>query len=246
VFTASLLAFAALAGCDSDSEPAARELREGGEPIGLCTSLPIFWGEVQELGELLTADGPEHWALAELRKRGAVKPLDSLAPKGGALPLSRGSILVMAQPYPLSPEENVALDDWVRAGGRLLLFADPMLTGDSNYGLGDRRRPQDVVLLAPILNRWGLELQFDDSQPFGERIVEISGGTLPVNLPGRFAVAAGATGCETMAEGLLADCRIGRGRMVALADAALFESAAGQDADSRRKMLGLLIERLKE
>ena len=66
---------------------------------------------------------------------------------------------MMIQPRPLSPQENVALDNWVAAGGRLLLFADPALTEDSAFAIGDRRRPQDVVLLSPILARWGLELE---------------------------------------------------------------------------------------
>ena len=66
----------------------------------------------------------------------------------------------------------------MRGGGRVLLFADPMLTRHSAFALGDRRRPQDVVLLSPILARWRLELQFDESHLFDSLV---SGAFGPVH-----------------------------------------------------------------
>ncbi len=128
----------------------------------------------------------------------------------------------MAQPRPLSPSENVALDRWVRGGGRLLLFADPMLTEDSAFALGDPRRPQTSVLLSPILGRWGLELHYDERQPFGEHTGEALGIAVPANLAGRFALGPGSA-CVLSGGGLAADCPIGKGRVLVLADAALFE-----------------------
>ena len=79
--------------------------------------------------------------------------------------LSHVTRLLLAQPRALSGPENVALDAWVRGGGHLLLFADPMMTGESRFGIGDRQRPQDVILLSPILNRWCRDPQFDQNQP---------------------------------------------------------------------------------
>jgi hypothetical protein len=139
-----------LAGC-GDTGESGKKL----EPIGLYTSLPIFWRETHELSGLLDADAPHHWALDVIGSHGTVLPLDSLPVSGGALPLPREGLLVMAQPRSLAPDENVTLDKWVRAGGHVLLFADPMLMGESGFALGDKRRPQDVVLLSPILARWG-------------------------------------------------------------------------------------------
>lgn len=241
---AALAAAALLTGCGNAGSRESRA--NAGTPvvIGLVTSLPIFWREAQDPGELLANNAPPHWALDVLRERGSVRPLDTLAAADGRLPLARSAILLLAQPYPLSPRENVALDDWVRGGGRVLLFADPMLTRESGYALGDRRRQQDIVLLSPILARWGLDLQFDDSQPAGEWQAELAGEAIPVNLPGRFARVPGSRDCSLEAAGLLADCRIGRGHVVALADAAVLEDSPGTATAPRRKMLKLLLDRL--
>jgi hypothetical protein len=120
-------------------------------------------------------------------------------------------------------EENVALDGWVRAGGKALVFADPMLTQDSVFALGDKRRPQDVVLISPILGRWGLELRFDETQSAGLR--KNAGEGVLVSLPGQFASRPGGVDarCAIGPEGLIARCRIGKGRVLLVADAAVLE-----------------------
>src|SRR5205085_2218154 len=118
-----------------------------------------------------------HWAKAALAEEGPLTALDTLTPET----LKGLDRIVMAQPRALSPDENVVLDNWVRGGGQVLLFADPMLTEESRFPLGDRRRPEGTVLLSPILKRWGLELPFDDDQPFGERSVAAQGTAIPVN-----------------------------------------------------------------
>lgn len=189
--------------------------------IALFTTLPILWPERSDFRGLIGSSAPPHWALAILRRRGTLKPLDSLAKVNGNA--ASGGLLVMAQPRPLSPQENVALDRWVRGGGHVLLFADPMLTADSIFGLGDKRRPQDIVLLSPILAHWGLELRFDEDQPAGEHMADWAGAKLPVNLPGRFSLMQGSRNCGLLAGGLGARCIVGKGRVLAVADAALLE-----------------------
>lgn len=192
----------------------------------LFSSLPILWPETDDPGLLLRADAPPHWARTVLEARGGLRPLDTLAvmPAGPDL-------LVMAQPRPLSPQENVAVDGWLRAGGRVLLFADPALTRHSAYAIGDRRRPQDLVLISPILARWGLQLSFAADQPAGDRLAPLLGLQVPVNLAGRFAPVPGSTGCAIADDGLVARCRLGRGWLVAVADAAVLEEGDGQGAD---------------
>ncbi|MDE8650387.1 DUF4350 domain-containing protein [Novosphingobium album (ex Liu et al. 2023)] len=236
----ALIALAALAGCGRAQEARQPVTR----PIGLYTSLPIAWHESARLSDLLDRAGEPHWALATIGRHGALRPLDTLDGPDGKLPLPPHALLILAQPRPLSPRENVALDDWVRAGGRVLLFADPMLTAPSIHPLGDPRRPQDVALLSPILARWGLELQFDETQAAGERTVPLARGALPVNLPGRFR--AGSPDCVPEAGGLLAICRIGAGRVIAVADAALFESGDSPNLAARRAALDTLLARLAE
>jgi hypothetical protein len=199
-------------------------------PIGLFTSLPILWSEGSDLAAEISGAAPPHWAKPALAARGPIQPLDMLSGPPGHAPLDKLKRLVMAQPRALSPQENVALDNWVRAGGHLLLLADPALTEDSAFAIGDPRRPQTVVLLSPILDRWGLELRFDDAQAFGETEREVMDRTIPVNLPGQFATQ-GQANCRLWGGGLAVTCAIGKGRMVALADAAVLER---EDPDGTR------------
>ncbi|HQS98137.1 MAG: hypothetical protein B7X90_05275 [Novosphingobium sp. 17-62-19] len=202
--------------------------------LGLFTSLPILWSETGDLKQLVDAPTKPHWARTALEQRGRLIPLDTL------LDLSALRELVIAQPRPLAPEENVSLDAWVRKGGHVLLFADPMLTQDSAFALGDRRRPQDVVLVSPILARWGLGLTFDEDQPAGVR--ESAGEGLSVNLPGAFTIIAGGHDavCRIGRNGLVARCDVGKGRAVLVADAALLET--GEDENARISGLNGLMD----
>lgn len=156
---------------------------------------------------------------------GRVVPLDSLASPRG-LPLPHDALLVMAQPRALTPDENVALDRWVRDGGRVLLFADPMLTAASHFALGDPRRPETIAMLSPILRHWGMDMRYDPDQAPGQTAQEVFGVRVPVDLPGTLAPASSAR-CRLSGEGLAADCVIGRGRALVIADAAVFD---GEDA----------------
>lgn len=226
-------ALLALAGCNGAEPQPPPELEA--EPVdkpdlGLFTTLPVYWHETADLDEMLAEQRDPPWPRAVLEESFDIVPLDSLA---GAEGLRGIDALLLAQPRALSPQENVALDDWVRAGGQLLLFADPLLTAHSRFAIGDRRRPQDVVLLSPILARWGLALEFVEGQPEGERLIELGGTPVPVNLPGRLRAQEGAADCKIEAGGLLADCRIGAGRAVIFADAALFEEG-GHDHGADR------------
>ncbi|MDE2435437.1 MAG: ABC transporter [Sphingomonadales bacterium] len=209
-------------------------------PVGLFTTLPILWNEAPDVAGMLRTDQPPHWARSALAGKDRIIALDTLSAPGGASPLRPLHRLVIAQPRPLSPDENVALDTWVRKGGRVLLFADPALTEESDFAIGDPRRPQAVVLLSPILRRWGLDLQFDERQAFGGRNVALGKVAVPVNLPGRFALLPGAA-CTLDGEGLVATCQVGRGRVTAVADA---DVLAHEDADGERATaLAALLDR---
>jgi hypothetical protein len=204
----------------------------------LFTSLPIYWAEAVDVAGMIGSQGPPHWARRALEVDHALLPLDAL----DAQALKAGQALLLAQPRPLAPSENVALDAWVRGGGRVLLFADPALTAESKFAIGDTRRPQDIALLSPILARWGLELTFDDSQPLGERLVRDDGTMLPVNLPGRFVLVEGGSACRLAPGGLIARCRIGAGQVTAVADAALLETPRQSGEQVRREALKALVD----
>lgn len=202
--------------------------------IHLFTSLPILWGESHDLAGMI--DAPPHWVAEALRAEGAVAALDSLQ----GLDKGDASLLILAQPRPLSPAENVALDAWVAGGGHVLLFADPLLTEESGFALGDRRRPEGTVLLSPILRRWGLELLFDEGQPAGLRTVEAFGAEVPVELAGQFRVTGRNPACRIEGGGVAVLCRTGKGSVLALADAALLDGRPEGAAARRAALLALV------
>ncbi|MGE3692284.1 MAG: ABC transporter [Novosphingobium sp.] len=215
--------------------------------VGLFTSLPIFWREADDIRTLLNSSGPPHWALEVLWAHGEVKPIDSFLPGGEQSPFGEVALLVMAQPRPLAPQENVALDAWVRGGGKVLLFVDPMLTAGSRFALGDRRRPEDIVMLSPILERWGVRLEFDEEQEGGEIPLSIYGANVPVNLPGRLTQVGAGSQCAIATGGHAAKCRVGRGKVLIVADAALFEPVpARADSAERAKALEQLLTELAD
>lgn len=207
--------------------------------LGLFSSLPIYWNEPGSVSEALDGGAERHWVRAALEEDYRLLPLDTLDGED----LRRLDAVIMAQPRPLAPGENVALDDWVRNGGRLLLFADPFLTEHSRYTLGDKRRPQDVVLLSPILRRWGLELTFDEGQTDDERQVAYRSVSVPERLAGRLRlIESGAPAlCALAASQLIAECRIGAGQVLVVADAALLEADRSPAAVS--PALSALIDR---
>lgn len=196
--------------------------------LGLMGTIPIYWGEAADVSELVNGEAQTHWARPRLETRFALRPLDTLTRSS----LAGLDFLLLAQPRALSPAENVALDAWVRAGGHLLLFADPMLTGETRFAVGDRRRPQDVILFSPILEHWGLRLEFDVDRPAGEELVSVDDAMIPVNRPGRLMAVDGGT-CTVGPDSVLAGCRLGKGQATVLADAAVLDlHGAGSGAEA--------------
>lgn len=187
--------------------------------VGLFTSLPIVWNEAGDLSDMLNPAEEQHWAKAAIERKGQLVPLDTLA----ADKLAGIDRLVIAQPRPLGPAENVALDHWLRNGGKLLLLADPLLTEESRFPLGDRRRPEGTVLLSPILTHWGLELQFDETRPPVEANANVMGVEVPVLLYGTFRLLGDGRNCRLWGNAAAVTCSIGKGRLVALGDAAVLE-----------------------
>ena len=179
----------------------------------LMTGLPLVWGEG---GPFDPASRPAA-AYSALQREFAVRPIDYL----DAAALGRARLLLLAQPRLLEPAELVALDDWVRAGGRALILADPALEWPTRLPLGDLRRPPPVSLLGPLLGHWGLRL--DRAPAPGLSIRHLRDGGVVRRLTtfseGRFAPVG--PDCRTAMAGLLAACAIGGGRALLVADADL-------------------------
>jgi hypothetical protein len=222
-----------LTACEPE-EAARNERLQPSEQLGLMTSLPLYWPLGADVAAIAGGNVSAPWQREVLEQRYVLVPLDTLSPIPGLVagdpdtdPLAGLSRLAIIQPRGLAPADNVALDDWVRGGGRLLIVLDPLLTGDYDLPLGDPRRPSDSALIPPVLARWGLEIVFDEEQGTALRSVPLGEGAITLRLAGevRLLEGAGST-CILAAEGAAARCRIGQGQVTVLADAALFEHAA--------------------
>lgn len=190
----------------------------------LLTSLPLLFGEGFELE---SAPSPLIEAVGETHDVTAIAATD---PRSLAL----GRTLLMVQPRAQTAENLVALDRWVRDGGRLLLFADPRLDWPSELPLGDLNRPPPMFADTGLLGHWGLRLDSPDRP--GPADASLAGASVAASSPGRLA-ATGAS-CRIADSGLVARCTLGKGTAVVVADADLLHEPANQDA-----VLGLLNER---
>ena len=245
-FAAALaaLALTACGGGAAQEQAGVSEERAAKPRLGLFTTLPIYWGEAQDISALIDGGGEPDWVRTELETRFEIVPLDTLE----ADALEGLERVLLAQPRPLAPSENVAFDAFLAQGGKAVIMADPMLTRHSELPIGDKRRPQDVVLLSPILTRLGVELRFDESQPEGERTIYQAGRNYPVNLAGQFVAANDGSSdrsCFALGPGLLARCSNGKGEAFLYADAALLEwEGEGPVPQVRRDALWSLLDPL--
>lgn len=224
---------------------------EGGqaprERLGMMTSLPIYWDDGAGIEDILSGEAQLPWVREALETHYEIVPLDTFASSGtgqgeapAASPLADLRHLLIVQPRGLSPADNVALDRWVRAGGRLIYALDPMLTGSYAVPLGDPRHPTLTGLLPPVLPRWGLQMQFTERQPFELHEVATDFGPMPVMMAGQITLTdEGKQQCQLEADGLLATCRIEKGQVTLVADAVLFELQEG-DPDYADMLLALI------
>ena len=187
----------------------------------MMTTLPLQWSEGGIEADL-AEDAAPHPAFVHLRRQYDVQPIDDLR----TLPTKPGHMLLLAQPRALQPSELVRLDDWVRAGGHVLILADPALQWGSLYPLGDKRRPLFTSMLSPLFTHWGLELVLPmaDEKPMALR--KIGPFHIRTQTPGEWLprTGTGTTSCDIFAQGLAADCRLGKGRALLVADADMLDT----------------------
>lgn len=182
----------------------------------VMTSLPLVWGEG---GAFDPASRPAA-AWQALEREFAPRPVDYLDEAA----LASARLLLLAQPRLLAPEELVAIDAWIRRGGRALILADPALEWPGALPLGDARRPVSSSLLGPLLRHWGVALAAGRPGPAVEEIDTGRGvRRLAMLAPGRFE-AAGPQ-CAPEADFVLR-CRIGAGEAILVADADLLHDRA--------------------
>jgi hypothetical protein len=159
-------------------------------------------------------------ALTALQSRYRVVPISVTSHAD----LGKSQLLLMAQPLAQTAENLVALDEWVRAGGHVLLLADPMLEWPSSRPLGDRLRPPPMFMDTGLLAHWGLRLDAPDRR--GPQKRNLGGYDVLTVSPGTLAGA-----CQISPDRLVADCRVGKGRAIVVADADLLDvSRLGAEA----------------
>lgn len=191
----------------------------------LLTPLPLVWSEQFGL------DQPGSPALGRLEQDYKVTPVD--------LPsqLPPGALLLAAQPRALPAAELVALDAWVRRGGRLLLLADPVLEWPSELPLGAAGRAPIAFPDTGLLQHWGLRLQAPDER--GPRQASLGGQPILTVSPGTLVRTGGA--CAIEDNGLLARCRPGKGRATIIADADFLNlGGGGLDGPTEQNLPALL------
>jgi hypothetical protein len=188
----------------------------------LLTSLPLVF--------------PDHFSLHEggspvlkaLETRYRVVPISVTDPAD----LKRGRLLLMAHPLAQPAEDLVALDDWVRHGGRLLLLADPMLEWPSERPLGDPLRPPPMFMDTGLLAHWGLRLDAPDER--GTRPGRLGGLDIVTDSPGALYGK-----CRIGRDRLVVHCRVGRGEATIIADADFLDA---QRVGGKHNLDALLIE----
>jgi hypothetical protein len=189
----------------------------------LLTSLPLIFGEDFSL----EGGSP---ALKALQSRFRVVPISVTS----SADLAKGRLLMMAQPPAQTAENLVTLDKWVRDGGRVLLFADPMLEWPGKRPLGDPLRPAPMFMDTGLLAHWGLRLDAPDER--GPRIRKLGGYDVLTISPGTLHGR-----CPISPDRLVAHCLIGKGRATIVADADLLDTT-DRDSNAPRNFDALLEE----
>jgi hypothetical protein len=222
------LAAWAIAGPDDKLAPRAAADRPA---LALVTSLPLIFGESFSL------EGGGSPALARLEQRYRVQPIGV----ADAPSLTGHRLLLMAHPRAQPAEALVELDQWVRAGGRLLLLADPRLNWHSQLALGHPLRPPPAFADTGLLSHWGLTLA--GPQPDGPAEVSNGERSILASAPGKLESRGS---CSISGRGFVARCRLGKGLATVIADADFLhvEGEGALDGPTEHN-LDLLVEELE-
>lgn len=175
--------------------------------LGLVTSLPLVFAAQFSL----EGGSPLLSALEEDYEVRALAATDATS-------LEDIDLLFMAHALPQTAENLVALDEWVRGGGEVLLLADPQLAWDTGLPLGHPQAPPYYFGDTGLLGHWGVTLE-------GPIEAETQAG-VTVRGAGRF-VTTGET-CALRHDGFIADCVLDAGKATLVADADFLED--GEDA----------------
>jgi hypothetical protein len=183
--------------------------------VTMLTGLPLRWSGGDDIAAMIAEGISDDPALARLTAAGPVSLVDSLAdhvpPPGGAL--------LIAHPRALAPRELVAIDAFVRGGGRAVVLADALSGWPARHPLGDPRNPPVTSLLTPLLDHWGVTLGAAPAGADDALAVDVRGARLRLSSAGRFERVPPR--CQVFAAGRVARCLIGQGEAWLVGDADL-------------------------
>ena len=187
----------------------------GSPAVTMLTGLPLRWSGGGDITAIIAGGVRDDPALVRLEATGPVSLVDSLVdhvpPPGGTL--------LIAHPRALAPRELVAIDAFVRGGGRVVILADALSGWPARYPLGDPRNPPVTSLLAPLLDHWGITLGAAPVAETAALPVDVDGARLRLFSAGRFGGLPPQ--CLAYASRRIARCAIGRGDAWLVGDADL-------------------------
>jgi hypothetical protein len=193
--------------------------------IALLSSISLQWGE-GDLKSVVQGSGRPDPLLARLSEQRDVVAVDNFE----QVQASGAKVAVLLQPRAFAPDDLVRLDNWVRAGGRLVFFADPALDWPTSLSLGDAQRPLFTSLHSPLFAHWGLELVLPVDAEHAHSQIDAKLGKFDLSLksPGSWiSTESGKTGsqpCRIERSALIAECRIGKGQAILVADVDMLNS----------------------
>lgn len=187
----------------------------GAPAVTMLTGLPLRWSASRDIAAMIAEGANDDPALARLAAAGPVSLVDSLAdhvpPPGGTL--------LIAHPRALAPQELVAIDSFVRGGGRAVVLADALSGWPARHPLGDPRNAPITSLLTPLLDHWGVILGAAPAAESKPLSVDVDGARLRLFSAGRFDSLPPQ--CEVYADRRAARCRIAQGEVWLIGDADL-------------------------
>ncbi len=187
----------------------------GAPAATMLTGLPLRWSGSGDMAAIISDRAVDDPALTRLESLGPVVLADSLI---DAVPPPGGALLI-AHPRALAPQELVAIDAFVRGGGKAVVLADALSGWPAPHPLGDPRNPPITSLLTPLLDHWGVTL---GAAPTGDHAVvaaDVEGARLRLSSAGVFERLPPT--CRSFADRRIIRCPIGAGEAWLVGDADL-------------------------
>ena len=181
----------------------------------MLTGLPLRWSGSGDIAAIISDGAGDDPALIGLEAMGPVALVDSLVdpvpPPGGRL--------LIAHPRALAPQELVAIDAFVRGGGKAVVLADALSGWPAPHPLGDPRNPPVTSLLTPLLDHWGVTLGAAPTDDNYVSAADVDGARIRLSSAGAFERLPPT--CRSFADRRIAQCPIGAGEAWLVGDADL-------------------------